>query len=107
MLVVEMLGQSAPLEDLVETLQLRETERGREIAHARLIGCRRADDDRDALFKTVRAMAPQRHRDIDVIGHHHAAFAAGQRRRLGKVEDGDVAERSDERALVFRADRLG
>ena len=95
-----MLGQPAPLQNLVQPLQLRQAERGRDVAHGRLIGRRRADDDGGAFFQTVRTVAPQGHRDVDVIGDHHAALAAGQCGRLREIEHRDIAEGSDQRALV-------
>ena len=96
-----MLDQPAPFQNLVQPLQLRQAECGRNVAHGRLIGRCRTHDDGGALFQTVRAMAPHRHRDVDVIGDHHTALAAGQRGRLGEIEHRGIAEGSDQRALVF------
>ena len=106
-LVVEMLGQPPPLEDFVDPAQLRQAKRGRDAAHAGLVGRGRADDDGAALLQTMRAMTAHRHRDVDVVGHHHAALAAGQGGRLREIEHRDIAEAADQRALVSRADRLG
>ena len=77
--VVEMLGQPAPLQDFVEAPQLGEAKRRREVAHAGLIGRCCADDDGGSLIKAVRAIAPQRDRDVDIVGHHHAALTADKR----------------------------
>ena len=107
MLVIEMLRQPAPLEDFVEAPQLRQTERGGEIAHAGLIRRRRRDHHRSTFVQPVRAVPAQRHGDIDIVGHHHAALAADQRRGLREIEHRDVAERADQRTFVFRADRFG
>ncbi|OIQ64251.1 hypothetical protein GALL_541990 [mine drainage metagenome] len=101
MLVVKMLGQPAPLQNLVQPLQLRQAERGRDVAHYCLKGWRRADDNGGTFFQTVRTVTPQGHRDIDVIGDHHATFAASQCRRLREIEHRDIAEGPDQRALVF------
>jgi len=89
---IKMLSQSPPLEDLVKPLQLRQTKRGRKIAHARLVGCRRADNDRRPLLQTVRAVAAQSYRDIDII-RYTMPLTACQRRRLRKIKDGGIAER--------------
>jgi len=96
-----MLGQSAPLQDRVETFQLGKAKHRRKIAHACLIRSGCADHDRGALVRPMRPVPPQRHGDVDVISHHHAALAARQRGGLGKIEDRGVPERADRCALIF------
>ncbi len=52
-------------------------------------------------------MTPQGHRDIDVVGNHHAALTTSQCRGLRKIEHRSVAKRSNQLALISRSDRLG
>ena len=94
-------------ENFFEPAQLRQAQRGAHVAHRRLIGRAGAHHDRRSLARSMRAEASHRHRDVDVVGDHHAAFAADQRPGLREIEYRGVAEGADQRSLVFGANCFG
>jgi len=69
---IKMLSPVAAARGSRQAASTAPNQRAERSLHARLVGCRRADNDRRPLLQTVRAVAAQSYRDIDIIRYHHA-----------------------------------